>query len=102
MTHTPPPNAPNPERRSNAALICFCAGIGLVALSWFMGFGGVLAGALTGSAPIAAVSALSGVVVLMLGAAAGGVLTVVGAIWLMVQVIADQRQSDRYSREVER
>jgi len=103
MTNRPPRlDAPNPERRSDAALICFCAGIALVALSWFFGMGGVLAGAISGSAPIAAAGAFSGILVLILGAVAGGVLTLVGAIWLVVRVIADQRESDKYSREVER
>ncbi len=105
MTENPPrprPDVPNPERRSDAALICFCAGIALVAVSWFFGVGGVLAGAATGSAPIAAAGAISGVVVLLLGAAAGGLLTLIGVVWLIVRVIADQRESDKYSREVER
>ncbi len=96
------PDAPNPERRSDAALICFCAGIALLGLSWVLGFGGAMAGMMSGSAPVAAVGLASGVIALLLGAAAGAILTLVGVIWLLVRVIADQRESDRYSREVER
>ncbi|MGE0829061.1 MAG: hypothetical protein AB7O04_06895 [Hyphomonadaceae bacterium] len=96
---------PNPERRSNAALLCFCIGVGLGGLAWVLGVGGLIAAALAGGSPAAVVGGLFAAIALVLMGVAGGVLTLVGAIWLIIQVIADQRGADakeRYSREVER
>jgi hypothetical protein len=100
-----PPEAPNPERRSDAALLCLCIGLGLMILSWFLGFGGVLAAALSGGSPAAIAGGIGAFVGLVLAAVSGMLLSLVGVVWLIVRVIADQREDhakERYSREVER
>ena len=100
-----PANMPNPERRSDAALLCLCIGLGLLVLAWFLGFGGVLATALSGGAPAGVAGGLGAFVALMLTAVSGALLSLVGVVWVLVRVIADQREEhtkERYSREVER
>lgn len=98
-----PEEGRNPERRSTAALICLCLGGGLLWLSGFLGFGAALSAALQASAPGAAMGLLLGAGMAAVGAGLlGFVLAVVGAIWLVVQVIVDQTGKDQYSSRVER
>lgn len=99
-----PPNAPNPERSSNAAIWLVCGGIGLAILSWFLGVGAVMALALSGQEDShVIIGAAFGAIGVMLLGALGVLLTIVGGIWMFAQVIADQRGGDeaRY-RNVER
>jgi membrane protein implicated in regulation of membrane protease activity len=97
------PKAPNPERRSNSALLCLCIGMGLVCLAWFLGVGGMIGMAFEGGAPAA--GGLIALILLPLTGIVGAIMASFGAVWLIVRVIADQRQDhakERYSREVER
>jgi hypothetical protein len=97
--------APNPERRSDAALLCLCIGVGLLVLSWVLGVGAALTAALGGGSPAAVAGGLGAVVALLLALGSGIILCIVGGVWLFVRVIADQREDhakERYSREVER
>ncbi|HWA22546.1 MAG TPA: hypothetical protein VG735_09150 [Caulobacterales bacterium] len=97
------PEAPNPERRSNSALLCLCIGMGLVGLAWFLGVGGMIGMAFEGGAPAA--GGLIALILVPLTGIVGAIMASFGAVWLIVRVIADQRQDhakERYSREVER
>lgn len=99
-----PSDAPNPERRSNSALLCFCIGIGLCGLAYFLGIGAVMAAAFSGGNPAAVVGSILGVVAVATAGVIGFVMTAIGAVWMLAQVIADQRggaEEKRY-RDVER
>lgn len=99
-----PPNAPNPERSSNAAIWLVCGGIGLVTLSWFLGVGAIMALAFSGQEnPHVVVGAVMGAMGVMVLGGLGVLLVLAGGIWMLVQVIADQRGGEeaRY-RNVER
>jgi hypothetical protein len=94
---------PNPERRSDSALLCLCIGVGLVVLSWFLGVGGIIAMLFEGGAPAA--GGLVALILVPLTGIVGAIMASFGAVWLMVRVIADQRSEhaqERYSRKVER
>jgi hypothetical protein len=97
------PNPANPERHSNGALICFCVGAGLEVLAWFLGVGAVITAALAGGNPAIVVGGILAAAALSALATLGFVLMVVGGVWMLIQVIADQRGNDeaRY-RDVER
>lgn len=93
-----------PEHRSNNAMLCFCFGIGLCALAYFLGIGAVIGAALSGGDPAAIVGGILAAVGLALLGVAGFIMMVVGGIWMLVQVIADQRgdvEEQRY-RDVDR
>ncbi len=97
------PETPNPENRSTAAMICFCTGLGLLALTWFLGVGAAFTAAFSGGVAGAAIGITSGFV-LMLAACSGVVLMLVGIIWIIARVIADQtgdHARDRY-KDVQR
>ncbi|MFT3726207.1 MAG: hypothetical protein QM759_00065 [Terricaulis sp.] len=99
----PPSEAPNPERRSTNAMICFCTGLGLLALSWFMGVGAAFTAAFAGGLAGAAMG-VTGAVALMLTACLGVFLMFIGIVWIVVRVIADQTGDElrqRY-RDVQR
>jgi hypothetical protein len=99
-----PPNAPNPERSSNVAIWLVCGGIGLAILSWFLGVGAIMALALSGQEdPHVIIGAAFGAIGVLLLGALGVLLTIIGGIWMLAQVIADQRggEESRY-RDVER
>ena len=99
-----PPELPNPERRSDAALLCLGLGALLVGLSWLMGVGGVLAAALSRGAGAGVAGGVAAMIALPILAFCGGVLMIVGAIWIIARVIADQRADhakDRY-KDVQR
>jgi hypothetical protein len=93
MTSEPP----NPERRSNNAMICFCTGLGLLVLAWFMGVSTAFTAALTGGLAGAAMG-VAGAIALMLAACAGVVLMLVGLIWIVLRVIADQTRDEAKQR----
>lgn len=98
------PEAPNPERRSNNAILCFSIGAGLAGLAYILGVGAVLGAALAGDNPAAAVGGIVAALGLAFMAVSGFVLMLVGAIWMLVRVIADQRNepSEKRYRDVER
>jgi hypothetical protein len=105
MGQPPVRERPNPERRSDAAILCLCIGLGLIVLSWFLGVGGVMAAAFSGDALSAAAGGFAAAAVMLLAGCSGAILVVAGLIWLIVRVIADQREEharERYSRDVER
>lgn len=95
---------PNPERRSDSALLCLGIGAGLVALSYFLGVGGVLTAAMTGGSPLGVAGGVAGAIAAVLGGVTGGVLILIGAVWIFIRVIADSREADKDERykDVER
>jgi hypothetical protein len=100
-----PPEAPrNPEHRSTNAILCFCIGAALAGGAWFFGVGTVMGVAFTGGDPALAVGGIIAAIGLVLATIAGGVLMLVGTIWMVIQVIADQRgeASEKRYRDVER
>lgn len=98
------PEGENPERRSNNALLCFCIGAGLTTLAWLLGVGTVIGAALSGGDPAVLVGGALAAIGLMLAGASGFVLMLVGGIWMLVRVIADQTAdaSEKRYRDVER
>lgn len=98
------PEAPNPERRSTGAIICFGAGAAMATLAWFLGVGGVMAIAMAGGDPAATVGGIAMVLGLVGMTVLGIILMVVGGIWMVGQVVADQRgePSEKRYRGVER
>ncbi|HVY83497.1 MAG TPA: hypothetical protein VG943_00060 [Caulobacterales bacterium] len=96
----PQAEAPNPERKSNNAMLCFCIGVGLLALAWFMGVGSAFSALFSGSLAGAAMGA-AGAVGLMLAACFGMLFIGIGAVWILIRVIADQAAPDRY-KDVQR
>jgi|CXWL01.1.fsa_nt_gi hypothetical protein len=99
-----PSNAPNPERRSTAALVCFVAGAVCVTLAWFLGVGGVMTIAMGGGDPAAIGGGLGMVFALVAMTFLGITLLVIGGVWMLGQVVADQRgeASEKRYRDVER
>lgn len=95
---------PNPERRSNNALLCFSIGAGLAFLAWFLGVGTVIGAALSGGDPAVVVGGALAAIGLALAGVSGFVLMVIGGIWMFVQVVADQtsEKSEKRYRDVER
>ncbi|MEZ6023873.1 MAG: hypothetical protein R3C16_10785 [Hyphomonadaceae bacterium] len=82
---------PNPERRSTGAIICFGAGAALTTLAWFFGIGGVLATVGSGGDPAMMAGGIGMLLALGLCTVLGVVLLLVGGVWMLAQVIADQR-----------
>lgn len=89
--------APNPERRSNNAMLCFCLGLGLLGLSWFLGVSTAFSAAFSGGLAGAAMGVAGGLA-LMLAACGGFVLMLVGAVWIFLRVIADQTSAHARER----
>ena len=85
-------------------MLLFCIGAGLCTLAYFLGIGTVIGALLTGGDPAIVVGGLLAAIGLALGAVVGFVLMLIGGIWMIGQVIADQSGDDeekRY-RDVER
>jgi uncharacterized membrane protein len=101
---SPPDGQRNPERRTTNAIICFSIGAGLAFLSWMLGVGTVMGAALSGGDPAALVGGAIAAVALVLAGIAGGALMLIGTIWMLIQVIADQtgEKSEKRYRDVER
>lgn len=97
------PEAKNPEHRSSNAMLCFCLGVGLIFLAQFLGMGTILAAAMSGGDPAVAIGSVFAVIGIALMGVSGFVLAVIGGVWMLLRVIADQRGGDekRY-RDVER
>jgi hypothetical protein len=95
----------NPERRSDAALLCLIIGGGLIGVAYFMGVGTVLLAFATGMDPVAVAGAVGAQIAAVLALVCGVILAGVGFVWILARVIADARgeaAKDRYSRDVER
>jgi hypothetical protein len=99
-----PPEGRNPEHRSSNAMLCFCIGAGLCTLAYFLGVGAVIGAALSGGDPAIVVGGLFAAIGLGLAAASGVVLMLIGGIWMIVQVIADQSSdaTEKRYRDIER
>lgn len=85
-------------------MILFCTGAGLCVLAYFLGVGAVIGAVLTGGDPAIVVGGLLAAIGLGLATIVGFVLMVIGGIWMIGQVIADQSsgaEEKRY-RDVER
>lgn len=102
MSPAEPPR--NPERRTTNAILCFCIGAGLAFLAWFLGVGTVIGAALSGGDPAIVVGGAIAAIGLVLAGTVGGVLMLIGTIWMLIQVIADQRgeASEKRYRNIER
>jgi len=99
-----PSERPNPEQRSNAAIWCFCLGAGLCVLAYVLGIGAVIGAALSGNDPALLSGSVLGAFVVGMMGLLGFLMLIVGGIWMIVQVIADQSggaEEKRY-RDVER
>lgn len=99
-----PPNAPNPERRSNNAMLVFCFGAGLCILAYVLGIGAIFGAAFGGGDPAIVFSTLLGGIGVVLVGIVGFVTAIIGGIWMFAQVVADQTgggEEKRY-RDVER
>ncbi len=100
----PPEPKRNPERRTTNAILLFCIGAGLAFLAWFLGVGTVIGAALTGGDPAVVVGGAIAAIALVIAGAVGGLLMLIGTIWMLIQVIADQtgESSEKRYRDVER
>jgi hypothetical protein len=99
-----PPSARNPEHRSSSPMILFCTGAGLCTLAYFLGVGAVLGALFTGGDPAIVVGGLLAAIGLGLATVVGFLLMIIGGVWMIGQVIADQSggaEEKRY-RDVER
>jgi hypothetical protein len=99
-----PPEGRNLEHRSSNAMLLFCTGAGLCTLAYFLGIGTVIGALLTGGDPALVVGGLFAAIGLALAAVVGFLLMIIGGIWMIGQVIADQSggaEEKRY-RDVER
>jgi uncharacterized membrane protein len=99
-----PPEAPNPERRSNNAILCFSIGAGLCILAYVLGVGAVIGAALSGGDPAVVVGGALAAIGLALAGVSGFILMLVGGVWMIVRVVADQTSdaSEKRYRDVER
>lgn len=85
-------------------MIIFCTGAGLCALAYFLGVGAIIGAAFTGGDPAVVAGGLLAAIGLALSALVGLVLMLIGGVWMIGQVIADQSsdaEEKRY-RDVER
>lgn len=98
------PEDRNPEHRSNNAMLCFCLGAALCAGAYFLGVGAVLATAFSGGNPAIVAGGVIGAIGLVLMGVCGFVLMIVGGVWMVLRVIADQSgdANEKRYRDVER
>lgn len=85
-------------------MILFCTGAGLCTLAYFLGVGTVIGAAFSGGDPALVVGSVVAAIGLSLAVVVGFVLMLVGGVWMIGQVLADQSGGDeekRY-RDVER
>ena len=94
----------NPEHRSNNAILCFCIGAGLATLAYFLGIGAVISTAASGGDPTLVVGGVFAMIGVALAGVAGAIMMLIGGVWMVVQVIADQNgdASEKRYRDVER
>jgi hypothetical protein len=95
---------PNPERRSNSALWCFCVGAALCFGAYVLGIGAVLGAALSGGDPAMVAGSLFAAVAIALAGVSGFLLLAIGGVWLLARVVADQvgDAEERRYRDVDR
>jgi hypothetical protein len=98
------PEAPNPEQRSDGAILCVGIGGALLVLSWVLGVGGVLTAALAGGDPAVVAGGVGMLIALPLAAVAGFVLVLIGGVWMFARVVADQsgEASEKRYRDIQR
>ncbi|GIK50748.1 MAG: hypothetical protein KJZ75_15130 [Hyphomonadaceae bacterium] len=99
-----PSDRPNPEQRSNNAMLVFCAGAGLCILAYVLGVGAVIGAAFSGGDPAVVVGSVFGAVGVALMGVVGVLMLIVGGVWMIVRVIADQSggaEEKRY-RDIQR
>lgn len=99
-----PPEERNLEHRSSNALLCFCIGAGLCTLAYVLGIGAAIGVAMSGGDPTIAVGGLFAAIGIGFAGVSGFIMLVIGGVWMLLQVIADQRggsEEKRY-RDVER
>lgn len=85
-------------------MILFCTGAGLCALAYFLGVGAIIGAAFTGGDPAIVAGGLFAAIGIGLSLIVGFILMLIGGIWMIAQVIADQSggaEEKRY-RDVER
>ncbi len=85
-------------------MILFCTGAGLCALAYFLGVGAVIGALFTGGDPALVVGGLLAAIALGLATAVGLLLMLIGGIWMVGQVIADQSggADEKRYRDIER
>lgn len=93
----------SPERRTDAPILCLCIGGGLMALGWFLGAAGAFSQLLSTQWSAIGTGGVMALLLLPFALLLGFGFAVVGGIWILVQVIADQTSArDPYSKNVER
>jgi hypothetical protein len=94
----------NPEHRSNNAMLCFCIGVGLCVLAYFLGIGAVLGAVLSGGNPAIVVGGIFAAIGITLAGVSGFILMLIGGVWMIARVVADQTgdASEKRYRDVER
>ncbi|MFO1016358.1 MAG: hypothetical protein U1E03_02100 [Hyphomonadaceae bacterium] len=96
---------PNPEHRSNNAILCFCIGAGLCGLAYVLGIGAVLGAAFGGGDPAVVVAGgIFAAIGIAFAGIAGAVMMFIGGVWMLARVVADQTgdsEEKRY-RNIER
>ncbi|MGD9981318.1 MAG: hypothetical protein AB7H66_08120 [Hyphomonadaceae bacterium] len=100
----PQPEGRNPEHRSSSAMLLFCTGAGLCVLAYFLGVGAVIGAVMTGGNPAVVVGGVLAAIGLALATSVGVLLMLIGGVWMIVQVIADQSSdaSEKRYRNIER
>jgi hypothetical protein len=94
----------NPEHRSNNAMLCFCIGAGLCGLAYVLGVGAVLGAVFSGGNPAVVVGGLLAAIGITLAGVVGLVMMVIGGVWMIARVVADQTgdASEKRYRDIER
>lgn len=94
----------NPEHRSSSALLCFCIGAGLCILAYVLGIGAVIGAAFSGGDPALVVGGLFAAIGIGLAGVAGFIMMLIGGVWMLLQVVADQNNNaeEKRYRDVER
>jgi hypothetical protein len=85
-------------------MILFCTGAGLCALAYFLGVGAVIGALVSGGDPVMVVGSVFAAIALGLATVVGLLLMLIGGIWMVGQVIADQSggADEKRYRDVER
>ena len=85
-------------------MILFCTGAGLCTLAYFLGVGAVIGALFTGGDPALVVGGLLAAIALGLATAVGLLLMLIGGVWMIGQVIADQSSGadEKRYRDIER
>jgi hypothetical protein len=85
-------------------MVCFCVGAGLCVLAYVMGVGAVLGAVFSGGNPALVVGGIFAAIGVTLAGVVGFILILVGGVWMIAQVIADQNSdaSEKRYRDIER